>query len=282
MILHSSEVKKIVKRSLKEDIKYVDLTTSLLKDLLPPTIKAEIICQGRGVIAGLPFARECFLFLSPNVSINQFKKEGDVIKAGEVVMEIDGETAAILSAERTALNFLMRLSGIATATRMLVEQADGKTQILDTRKTTPLFRLPEKYAVKIGGGNNHRMGLYDGILIKDNHKRIVGSLQKLLDYIDKNKPAGYKVEVEVENLKELEEVIKCGSVDVVLLDNFSPNEVKRAVEITPPGVQVEVSGNIDDKNLRDYLIKGVDFISSGFITHSAKAIPFSLEVKDGE
>lgn len=277
-ILSRDMIREIVERALKEDVGNGDITTSLIDEILPPVSEAFIICEENCVLAGLPFARECF-GIQGNITVKELKGEGDNVEKGEKVMEVRGDPRAILTAERTALNFLMHLSGIATETRKLVNAAGGKVKILDTRKTTPLLRLAEKYAVSVGGGFNHRMGLYDGILVKDNHKKLAGSLSRIIKKIKDSKPHYLLIEVEVSSFEELKEVIEEGGVDALLLDNMSPDEVRKCLQVIPKNITVEVSGNINASNISSYLLEGVNFISSGYITHSSRSIPFSLEFK---
>jgi len=269
-------VRKWIRRYIEEDLGRGDITTEILN--LNKSVKAVILAKENGVLAGLPFVREIFSILG-NVSIRELKKEGETFSRGEILLELKGSAKSILTGERLSLNILQSLSGIATLTREFCNVLKGtRIKILDTRKTTPGYRYFEKYAVRVGGGLNHRYALYDMILIKDNHKKAAGGLEKILRNIEKGISPSYKVEVEVESLEELETVLKYDRVDMVLLDNFSPEEVKTAVEIIKGKVLVEVSGNINLNNLRDYTVEGVDFISSGSIIYGASWIDLSLKI----
>ncbi len=269
-------VRKWIRRYIEEDLGRGDITTEILN--LNKSVKAVILAKENGVLAGLPFVREIFSILG-NVSIRELKKEGETFSRGEILLELKGSAKSILAGERLSLNILQSLSGIATLTREFCNVLKGtRIKILDTRKTTPGYRYFEKYAVRVGGGLNHRYALYDMILIKDNHKKAAGGLEKILRNIEKGISPSYKVEVEVESLEELETVLKYDRVDMVLLDNFSPEEVKTAVEIIKGKVLVEVSGNINLNNLRDYTVEGVDFISSGSIIYGASWVDLSLKI----
>lgn len=281
--------KELVRSALAEDIGPGDITANLVPR--GSAVRAIIIAKERGVIAGLPMARMSFLSLSPRVKFQAFKKDGQEVAAGEKVLEVLGSLPVILSAERTSLNFLSRISGIATLTRKFVEKAAGtKADIFDTRKTTPTLRMLEKYAVKAGGGKNHRFGLFDGILIKDNHisalsvsKKVrtrLDAITRLIKEAKKNKRKGIPIEVEVENIKEALTAASAGA-DIILFDNMSPEKV-RAVrkELIRMGFKgkIEVSGGITLQNVRAYALAGVDRISIGRLTHSAPALDFSLEI----
>ncbi|SHK41687.1 carboxylating nicotinate-nucleotide diphosphorylase [Thermocrinis minervae] len=260
---------------LEEDIGHGDVTT--LGVFRGERVRAQIKAKEEGVVAGLLFAKRVFELLG-EAHITLMVQEGDWVVKGDVLMEIDAAGDVVLSGERTALNLLQRLSGIATMTREFVKRLEGtKVRLLDTRKTTPGLRFFEKYAVRVGGGNNHRFALYDMVLIKDNHKRLAGSIREAVRRVRERIGPSYKVEVEVESLEELEEALFCG-VDMVLLDNFSPQMVEEAVNLIKGRLLVEVSGNITLENIREYAIEGVDFISVGAITHSARWIDLSLKV----
>ena len=264
-----------IKEFLNEDIGFQDITTEGI--YRGEKVKALIKAKEKGILAGSPFAEEVFKLLG-DVNVTFFKKEGESFYEGEAIAEIEGDAKSILMGERVSLNILQRLSGIATTTRKFVEILKGKNiKILDTRKTTPGFRFFEKYAVKVGGGKNHRFALYDMVLIKDNHKKVAGGLKEAVRRVKERVSPVYKIEVEVENLRELEEAINC-CVDIVMLDNFSPEEVKEAVKIAKGKVLIEVSGNITLENVNDYAIEGVNFISSGSIIHSSRWIDLSLKI----
>lgn len=267
----------IIRRALEEDIGKGDITTDTLipKNLVKD---AYIICKEECILCGIKVCEKVFKEVDKEVVFNPLREDGEKILPEEPVATLHGRVASILKAERTALNFLMRLSGIATLTRQFVEKVeDLNVKILDTRKTTPCLRELEKYAVKVGGGENHRMGLYDAMMIKDNHISSLGGIEEALKKIPENR--NYKVIVEVKNLEELTFALKYSDkIDRVLLDNMSVDEVKRAVDIVKGAFELEVSGGINLSNIRDYAKTGVNFISIGMLTHSFKSINFSLEI----
>ncbi|AAC06987.1 carboxylating nicotinate-nucleotide diphosphorylase [Aquifex aeolicus] len=267
-------VKEKLKEFLLEDIGTGDITTEGI--YRGEKAKAVIKTKEEGVLAGAPFVEMVFEILG-GVSVEFKKREGEVFEKGEILAILEGDAKSLLIGERLSLNILQRLSGIATTARKFVEKLKGtNVKILDTRKTTPGFRYFEKYAVRIGGGTNHRFGLYDMVLIKDNHKRVAGSIKEAVKRVRERISPVYKIEVEVENLEEVEEALSAG-VDVIMLDNFTPEEVKRAVEIIKGRALVEVSGNITLDNVLDYAVEGVDFISSGAIVHSSRWLDISLK-----
>lgn len=270
-----SSVIDLIHRALEEDIGPGDITTSLL---IPEDneSRARYISKGNFVLAGLPFVKEVLRTLDPSISFKTFFDEGDKVKKGDVIAKISGKTRAILEGERVSLNILQKLSGIATLTSMYVEKIKGlKAKIVDTRKTTPCQRFMEKYAVRMGGGGNHRFGLFDGILIKDNHIEAVGSIKKAIELAKKSHHLT-RIEVEVENLHDLKEAIAAGA-DIVMLDNMSISDIKKAVKIADGRVILEVSGGIKLENVRDIAEAGVDLISVGALTHSAVAADISLK-----
>ena len=271
-----SSVIDLIHRALEEDIGPGDITTSLL---IPDEneSRALYIAKGNFVLAGLPFSREVFQILDPSISFKMFYNEGVNVIKGDVIAEVHGKTRAVLSGERVSLNILQRLSGIATLTSMYVHKIKGlKAKIVDTRKTTPCQRFMEKYAVRIGGGGNHRFGLFDGILIKDNHIEAVGSIKEAVK-LAKSSYHLAKIEVEVENLYDLKEAIKAGA-DIVMLDNMSVSDIKEAVKISNGRVLLEASGGVKLENVRDIAEAGVDLISVGALTHSAVAVDISLKI----
>lgn len=271
-----SSVIDLIHRALEEDIGPGDITTSLL---IPDEneSRALYIAKGNFVLAGLPFSREVFQILDPSISFKMFYNEGVNVIKGDVIAEVHGKTRAVLSGERVSLNILQRLSGIATLTSMYVHKIKGlKAKIVDTRKTTPCQRFMEKYAVRIGGGGNHRFGLFDGILIKDNHIEAVGSIKEAVK-LTKSSYYLAKIEVEVENLYDLKEAIKAGA-DIVMLDNMSVSDIKEAVKISNGRVLLEASGGVKLENVRDIAEAGVDLISVGALTHSAVAVDISLKI----
>lgn len=270
-------LRKIVEEALKEDIGFGDITT---ESIIPEDMisRAVIIAKEEGILAGLLVAEEVFKLLDSKIEFKEFKKDGDEIKKGDVILEIKGKTKIILMGERTALNFLQRLSGIATYTKKCVDIVKPYgVKILDTRKTTPTLRILEKYAVKVGGGENHRFGLYDMVLIKDNHIRAVGGIKEAIEKVRERVSHVYKIEVEVTNLEELKEALE-SKADIVLLDNMEYDTLKEAVSIAKGKVMIEVSGKISLEDLEKIARLGVDFISMGKLTHSYKSLDLSLEL----
>lgn len=266
----------VIHRALQEDIGHGDITTSLL---IPEKSKsrAHYIAKESFVLAGLPFVQEVFRILDSSVVFKAFFHDGSKIKQGDVIAEISGSTHTILKGERVSLNILQRLSGIATLTSMYVKRIEGlKAKIVDTRKTTPCQRFMEKYAVRVGGGYNHRFGLFDGILIKDNHVKALGSIKKAVRAAKKGHHL-LKIEIEVKNLKELREAIEDGA-DIVMLDNMPVHDMKEAVKIAKGRVILEASGNIKLENVSEVAETGVDLISVGALTHSAVAADISLKI----
>ncbi|OIP59262.1 MAG: nicotinate-nucleotide diphosphorylase (carboxylating) [Nitrospirae bacterium CG_4_10_14_0_8_um_filter_41_23] len=266
----------LIHRALEEDIGPGDITTSLL---IPNENKSRAlyIAKENFVLAGLPFSREVFQILDPSMSFNIFYNEGAKVIKGDVVAEVLGKTRTILAGERVSLNILQRLSGIATLSSMYVDNIKGlKAKIVDTRKTTPCQRFLEKYAVRMGGGSNHRFGLFDGILIKDNHIEAVGSIKEAVK-LAKGGHHLARIEVEVENLHDLNEAIEAGA-DIVMLDNMSVSDIKEAVKISNGRVIIEASGGIKLENVRDIAETGVDLISVGALTHSAVSVDISLKI----
>jgi nicotinate-nucleotide pyrophosphorylase (carboxylating) len=269
---------EIIHHALEEDIGPGDITTALL--IQEESLSGAIfIGKGDFVLAGLPFVREVFRILDPLIKFATFLPEGAEVHKGDTIGEVSGKTSSILKGERVSLNILQRLSGIATFTRMFLNKIQGtKARILDTRKTTPCLRFMEKYAVRIGGGYNHRFGLFDGIIIKDNHIKAVGNIREAVRRAKKHHHL-VKIEVEVQILEELIDAIEAGA-DVVMLDNMSLSEMKEAVKISNGRVLLEASGNINIENIRDVAETGVDFISIGALTHSAQAADISLKIRE--
>ncbi|MDQ7083247.1 MAG: carboxylating nicotinate-nucleotide diphosphorylase [Aquificota bacterium] len=268
-------VRAQLQRFLEEDVGTGDITTEAVCS--DETIRAVVVAKEGGVLAGLPFVQELFLMVG-GVYVRPKVQEGGEFGEGDVVLELEGRAKEILSAERLTLNILQSLSGIATNTRRFVKALEGTgIRILDTRKTTPGYRYFEKYAVRVGGGYNHRFALYDMVLIKDNHKRVAGGIPEAVRRVREKVGPAYRVEVEVENLLELEEALEVG-VDIVMLDNFSPEEVREAVRIVRGRAEVEVSGGITLENVRDYAVEGVDYISSGSIIYASPWTDLSLRV----
>jgi len=269
-------VTDLIRCALKEDIGPGDITSFLL---IPEEDKSRalFIAKGNFVLAGLPFAREVFRLLDPSMFLKMFYHEGAKVRKGDIIAEVSGKTRAILAGERVSLNILQRLSGIATLTSMYVDRIKGlKAKIVDTRKTIPCQRLMEKYAVRIGGGANHRFGLFDGILIKDNHIEAVGSIKEAVKRAKSSHHLA-RIEVEVGNLHGLKEAIAAGA-DIVMLDNMSMSDMKEAVKIAKGRVTLEASGSIKLENVRKIAETGVDLISVGALTHSAQAADISLKI----
>jgi len=265
-----------LKSFIYEDIGHGDITSEAI--CRGEKAQGIIIAKEDGIFAGLPFAIEVFKLLG-EIKVLRAWSEGSPFKKGDILLELEGPADVLLKGERVSLNILQKLSGIASVTREYVKALEGSSiQILDTRKTTPGFRYFEKYAVRIGGGKNHRFALYDMVMIKDNHKRIAQGIKQAVERVKQVIGPAYKIEVEVENLEEVEEALSCG-VDIIMLDNFSPKDVEKAVKIIDARAKVEVSGNITLKNIKDYIIEGVDFISVGAITHSAKWIDLSMKIR---
>ncbi len=257
---------------LKEDLGEGDKTTEWIVDENHIS-RAVIIAKEEGVIAGQRYAKEIFKTLDPEIEYYEKKKDGENVKKGDVVTEIRGKTRAILTGERVSLNILQRLSGIATMTRRYVEAAKGtKAKILDTRKTTPGIREMEKYAVRVGGGENHRITLSEMVLIKENHITIAGSIKEAIRRV-KNK--GIPVEIEVKNMEDLKEALAEG-VDRILLDNWDIESIKDAVDFVNGRIPLEASGNMTLEKVKKVAEKGVDYISVGALTHSYKSLDLSL------
>lgn len=273
-------IDEIIKRALEEDLGDGD-HTSLATIPADASGKAELLAKQNGVLAGVEVAAKVFKTVDPTLKIDIYKKDGTIVRNGEVVMLVDGKARSILSAERTALNFIQRMSGIATNTYKLVRKLDGlKTKVLDTRKTTPGNRLVEKMAVKIGGGHNHRFGLYDMIMIKDNHVDFAGGIKQAIEatksYLEKNNKA-LKIELEVRNFQELREAIETGGIHRIMLDNFTPDDLLMAVQIINKKFETEASGGITGENIREYAETGVDYISVGALTHQINSLDLSLK-----
>jgi nicotinate-nucleotide pyrophosphorylase (carboxylating) len=276
------QIDKIIELALAEDLGQGDVTSEILipLDLVG---KAYILVKEEGVIAGLEVAEKVFRRVDPTLKVEILIKDGAKVKAGDITANVSGAVISILEAERTAINFVQKLSGVATATAKYVARVQGlKTNIVDTRKTTPGMRLLEKYAVRMGGGKNHRLHLGDGILIKDNHLvalRAMGlSLKEIVAKAKKNAPKGIRVEVETTSLQEALDAAGAGA-DMILLDNMPPEEMKRVVSMLPRHVKTEASGGITLENVRAAALSGVDVISVGALTHSTKALNVSLELE---
>jgi nicotinate-nucleotide pyrophosphorylase (carboxylating) len=264
--------------ALEEDIGGGDVTTELFADNKALVVRARIVARQVCVFSGGDVAQEVFRRVDPETQILEVMQEGSALVPGAVAMRVEGPAAALLTAERVALNFLQRLSGVATLTRRYVEAVRGTpAKILDTRKTTPGLRLLEKAAVRAGGGTNHRMGLHDMVMVKDNHLAASNTISDLQPAINKAKQRGLRVEVEVDTIAQLHEVMDLEGVDVVLLDNMAPPILRQAVALRKPGVAFEASGGITLENIAEVAATGVDFISIGALTHSAVCVDLALD-----
>ena len=271
-------IQELIQSALKEDIGSGDITTSAVLSGREVG-NARVVAKEDMVVAGIGIFKEVFSFSEEEVKFTDRVEDGEPVKSGDVLTEMSGNLGDILTAERVALNFLQRMCGIATLTRRYVDEIRGTgAKILDTRKTTPGLRVLEKYAVMIGGGFNHRFGLYDGILIKDNHIDAAGGIIAAVDRVKKGVPHTLKIEIEVKNLREVEEALSAG-VDIIMLDNMEVEEIKKAVSLIKGGVLVEASGNITLSNVKRIAETGVDFISIGALTHSAPSSDISLKLK---
>ena len=269
-------VDHLIKEALQEDISSEDVTTNaVMKEAV--TGEVQLICKQDGVVAGLDVFRRVFEILDENVKTDFYCKDGDEVKKGELMGIITGDIRALLSGERVALNYLQRMSGIATYTHSVAMLLEGtKTKLLDTRKTTPNMRIFEKYAVRVGGGYNHRYNLSDGVLLKDNHIGAAGSVAKAVEMAKEYAPFVRKIEVEVENLDMVREAVDAGA-DIIMLDNMSPEDMKEAIRIIDGRAETECSGNVTKENIDRLTSIGVDYISSGALTHSAPVLDISLK-----
>lgn len=276
------DTREFIQSALLEDVGSGDFSTLAS---IPPEARGQAVLKIKedGIIAGINLAREIVLFLEPDATFNLSKTDGDKVQKGEVAFDVSARVHTILKAERLALNCMQRMSGIATLTRRYVDEIkDFKTQILDTRKTTPLFRKYEKEAVKIGGGVNHRMGLYDMIMLKDNHIDFCGGIEKAIiktnAYLQSNS-LNLVIEVETRNLEDVKKVLVTGNVQRIMLDNFTPAQVAEAVALIAGRYETEASGGINLSNIVDYARAGVDFISAGAIIHHAVSMDLSLKAQ---
>lgn len=268
----------VIEAGFKEDVNTGDLTTDLLIAADTKTT-AVFIAKADGVVAGLPVAEAVFRKLDPNVNFEYAVNDGDTVHYGDLMATITGTYRALLTGERLALNFLQRMSGIATATSQYVEAVKGfDTKILDTRKTVPGLRLLDKYAVKAGGGTNHRIGLYDMVMIKDNHISVAGGIMNAVNAIRPNIPSNIKIEVETTTLDEVREAIDA-KADIIMLDNMDTATMAQAVKLIDGRAKVEASGNMNMQRIKEVAATGVDFISIGALTHSVKALDISQKIK---
>lgn len=278
--LSAENIHHFIQEALAEDVGDGDFT-SLATIPADSSGSAQLLVKDQGIIAGVEMASYIFKQVDPHLTIDTFIHDGQFVQKGDVVLHVHGSSHSILKAERLVLNCMQRMSGIATYTRKLCDIILGtKAQILDTRKTTPNFRIAEKWACKIGGAVNHRYGLFDMILIKDNHVDYSGGIKQALTNTFtflKTNQLTLKVEIEVRSMRELEEVISVGGVDRILLDNFTPEEIRDAVRFVDKRYITEASGGINETTLRKYAETGVDFISMGALTHQVKSLDLSLK-----
>ena len=279
---YQTKLEDFISSALKEDLGDGDHST---RACIEKNAKGKAILKikDRGILAGVDIAEEIFRFVEPQATINKIKNDGDEMKYGEMAFEVSAKVWTILSCERLVLNCMQRMSGIATLTRQYTDKLKGyRTKLLDTRKTTPNFRLIEKEAVKIGGAVNHRFGLYDMIILKDNHIDFCGGIEKAInkayDYVQEVKP-GLKIEVETRTIEDVKKVMETGKVNRIMLDNFSPEKIKEALKIINGQFETEASGGITLENIESYAATGVDFVSSGAIIHQAISLDLSLKAE---
>lgn len=272
-------LEELIQRALEEDLGTGD-HTSLAVVPEGALGNAVMIAKEPGIVAGTEIAKMVFEAVDPDLKVVIFKKDGEEVKPGENIMQVQGNSLSVLSAERTALNFIQRMSGIATFTNKVVRKLDGlHTILLDTRKTTPCNRIVEKMAVKAGGGENHRFGLFDMIMIKDNHIDFAGgvkpAIEKVKTYLEKH-CLDLKIEIEARNFKEIQEILETGGIDRIMLDNFSPEDIKKGLDMIDGYYETEASGGINMENIRAYAETGIDYISVGALTHQIKSMDISL------
>jgi nicotinate-nucleotide pyrophosphorylase (carboxylating) len=279
--LTEEAIHSFIHAALQEDIGEGDHSSlgAIPKDT---PCKARLIVKDDGIIAGLALAEIIFHQIDPLLKVEYFKKDGELVHKGELAFEVKGNAQSILAAERLVLNCMQRMSGIATYTKRLCQLIEGTpTKLLDTRKTTPNFRIMEKWAVAIGGGQNHRFALYDMVMLKDNHIDMAGGVKQAIEnthrYL-KEKQKDLKIEIEVRTLQEVEEVLLVGGVDTIMLDNMSLNDMRKSVHLINGKYKTEASGGITENTLRPVAETGVDYISMGALTHSAKSLDLSLKV----
>lgn len=267
---------ELLRQALQEDITSEDITTNaVMREAKKGEV--ELICKQDGIVAGLDVFARVFQLLDDTVTVDFKCKDGDAVTAGQQMAVVTGDIRVLLSGERVALNYLQRMSGIATYTKSIARLLEGSgTKLLDTRKTTPNMRVFEKYAVKVGGGYNHRYNLSDGILLKDNHIGAAGGVRQAVQMAKEYAPFVRKIEIEVENLEMVREAVEAGA-DIIMLDNMSPEEMKEAVQLIDGRAETECSGNVTRENVEKLVDIGVDYISSGALTHSAPILDISLK-----
>ena len=267
---------KYIRLALEEDITSEDVTTNAVMPEAKPG-KVDLLCKEDGIIAGLPIFERVFTLLDPETRCEFTVKDGDPVQKGQLLGTVYGDIRVLLSGERTALNYLQRLSGIATYTRSVADLLKGtRTTLLDTRKTTPCMRIFEKYAVRLGGGSNHRYNLSDGVLLKDNHIDAAGGVRQAVQAAKAYAPFVRKIEVETETLDQVREAVEAGA-DIIMLDNMTTQQMAEAVKLIDGRAQTECSGNITRENIQKITEIGVDFVSSGALTHSAPILDLSLK-----
>ncbi|MGC4101646.1 carboxylating nicotinate-nucleotide diphosphorylase [Ferruginibacter sp.] len=279
---YDDQLNFLIKNALAEDIGDGDHSTLSCIDAAAKG-KAVLKIKQEGVLAGVAVAEKIFRYMEPGIVFTAYKKDGDTMQYGETAFDVEAKVHTILQCERLVLNSMQRMSGIATLTRQYTDKLKGyKTRLLDTRKTTPNFRLLEKEAVKIGGGVNHRFGLYDMIMLKDNHIDYCGGIEKAIEsayaYVQQKKP-GLKIEVETRNMEDVKKVMATGKVNRIMLDNFTPAQIVEALQLINGAYETEASGGINLDNLEAYAATGVDYISSGAVIHQAKSLDLSLKAK---
>jgi len=270
-------INKIIGLAIEEDIATGDITTN---SLIPSTSRAtaQMTMKADGVVSGLDIARKVFEYLDRDILWTPYVKEGDKVKKGDIIVDIAGSYRCLLTGERTALNILQRMSGIATATAVYVKELEGsQTKLLDTRKTAPGMRILDKMAVKAGGGTNHRMGLFDMALIKDNHIKVAGGIINAVKQVRDRIPAGVRIEVEVTNLNEVQQALETGA-EIIMLDNMDNTTMAEAVRIIGKKAETEASGNMNVSRIREVAATGVNFISVGALTHSVTALDISMNI----
>ncbi len=273
MTLNADE---LILQALREDISSEDVTTNAVMRK-PQKGEAQLICKQDGVLAGLPVFQRVFELLDETVSVEFHYSDGDKVKKGDLIGTVTGDIRAILSGERTALNYLQRMSGIATYTNSIARLLEGsKVKLLDTRKTTPNMRIFEKYSVKIGGGYNHRYNLSDGVLLKDNHIGAAGGVKEAVWMAKEYAPFVRKIEIECETVEMVQEAVEAGA-DIIMLDNMAVEEMQKAIAWIDGRAEIECSGNVTKENIEHYISLGVDYISSGALTHSAPIMDISLK-----
>ncbi len=282
-MLEEQYIRNHIRTALQEDVGQADHSSLACIEYYTQS-KAKLVAKEDCVICGMDIARLVFEMVDSGLEYLPLKKDGDILKKGDIVFRVKGRAISILTAERTVLNYMQRLSAVATSTMEYVRLLSGtNTKLLDTRKTTPTMRILEKYAVKVGGGTNHRMGLYDMIMLKDNHIDFAGGISNAIDktreYLKQNH-LDMKIEIEVRNFDELSQVLAKGGVDRIMLDNFTPTDLKKAVEQINKRYETESSGGINKLTIAEYAKSGVDYISVGALTHHIKSVDLSLQADD--